>query len=53
MGSEGLRGGDDFGEVGLERIGLHRVTQRDIDEVSASGSVSVKRWSPARWPRWP
>ena len=34
-----MRGGDDFGEVGLERIGLHGEAQRDVDDVSASGPI--------------
>ena len=33
IGSEGSGGGDDFGEAGLRRIGLHGKTQRDVESV--------------------
>jgi len=39
MGSEGSGGGDDLGEVGLQRIGLHREAECNVDEISAAGAV--------------
>ena len=36
VGSEGSGGGDDLGEVGLERIGLHREAECNVDEVGAT-----------------